>query len=130
MKQINFLPFKKLKITVFIITRMESSDIMSDLINENQIDSEKITAEMELLDKLALNEENEENEELSPTDNLDQEETSKDQTELVGENELEDKITRPCQFALHRIKTIMKYDPDLALASKESVFAIAKATVS
>ena len=109
---------------------MESSDIISDLINENQIDSEKITAEMQLLNKLALNEENEENEEPLPTDSLVQEETSKDITESVGLNVLEDKLTRPCQFALSRIKTIMKYDPDLALASKESVFAIAKATVS
>lgn len=34
------------------------------------------------------------------------------------------------QLALSRIKTIMKLDPDLSLASKESVFMIAKATVS
>jgi len=109
---------------------MESSDIISDLINENQIDSEGITAEMEMLDKLALNKENEENEDPILTDNFVQEENSKDVTELVGETVLEDKVTRPCQFALSRIKTIMKYDPDLALASKESVYAIAKATVS
>lgn len=38
-------------------------------------------------------------------------------------------VTRPCQLALSRIKTIMKLDPELNLASKDSVFLIAKATV-
>lgn len=37
--------------------------------------------------------------------------------------------TRPCQLALSRIKTIMKLDPELNLASKDSVFIIGKATV-
>lgn len=36
---------------------------------------------------------------------------------------------RPSQLALSRIKTIMKMDPELNLASKDSVFLIAKATV-
>jgi hypothetical protein len=39
------------------------------------------------------------------------------------------KATRPCQFAISRIKTIMKLDPELALASKESTYLICKATV-
>ena len=38
-------------------------------------------------------------------------------------------LNKPCQFAISRIKTIMKLDPDLGLMSKESVFLIAKATV-
>jgi hypothetical protein len=37
--------------------------------------------------------------------------------------------SRPAQFALSRVKTIMKMDPEVTLASKESVFLIAKATV-
>ena len=40
-----------------------------------------------------------------------------------------DVAVKSCQLALSRIKTIMKTDPDLGLASKESVFLIAKATV-
>jgi DNA polymerase epsilon subunit 4 len=47
----------------------------------------------------------------------------------VGEAvEFQAQINKPCQFALARIKTIMKLDPDLNLMSKESVFLIAKAT--
>jgi hypothetical protein len=34
-----------------------------------------------------------------------------------------------CQFAVSRIKSIMKLDPELSLTSKESVFLVAKATV-
>lgn len=41
----------------------------------------------------------------------------------------EDLATRPCQFTLSRIKTIMKMDPEVSLASKESVFLVTKATV-
>ena len=120
---------------------MESSSdvVLLELINESSnqiINSEKISKSD--MDKLAINEENEQNQDqTSPP--LIQDENSKDD-ELVGYSnlteiyshgdKLEDKITRPCQFALSRIKTIMKYDPDLALSSKESVFAIAKATVS
>jgi hypothetical protein len=39
-------------------------------------------------------------------------------------------VIRPCQFSISRIKNIMKLDPELALTSKESVFLVAKATVS
>ena len=45
-------------------------------------------------------------------------------------SKLIDLATRPCQFALARIKTIMKMDPDLGLTSKESVFLVAKAAVT
>lgn len=45
-----------------------------------------------------------------------------------GEME-ENFVNRPCQLALSRIKTIMKLDPELHLASKDSVFLISKATV-
>lgn len=116
---------------------MESSDIISDLINENQIDSEKISAEMEMLDKLALNADDDKIRDQSLTPIEDENSNSAvdaqiETREITDKNEveLEDKITRPCQFAVSRIKTIMKLDPDLALASKESVFAIAKATVN
>ena len=44
--------------------------------------------------------------------------------------EFQAQINKPCQFALARIKTVMKLDPDLNLMSKESVFLIAKATVN
>ena len=37
---------------------------------------------------------------------------------------------RPCQFSISRVKNIMKLDPELSLTSKESVFLVAKATVS
>jgi hypothetical protein len=39
-------------------------------------------------------------------------------------------VTRPCQFSISRVKNIMKLDPELSLTSKESVFLVAKATVS
>jgi hypothetical protein len=45
-------------------------------------------------------------------------------------NEINDFANRPCQYALARIKAIMKMDPELLLASKESVFLVAKATVT
>ena len=35
-----------------------------------------------------------------------------------------------CQFAVSRVKSIMKLDPELSLTSKESVFLVAKATVT
>jgi hypothetical protein len=48
---------------------------------------------------------------------------------LSDANETVDFANRPCQYAIARIKAIMKMDPELLLASKESVYLVAKATV-
>ena len=52
------------------------------------------------------------------------EESSKPVKEDEAAKDLAD---RPCQFALSRIKAIMKMDPEMCLSSKESVFLVAKA---
>jgi hypothetical protein len=44
-------------------------------------------------------------------------------------SDLNEFASRPCQYAIARIKAIMKMDPELLLASKESVYLVAKATV-
>ena len=62
---------------------------------------------------------------------VENDEADKDQDEQENENVegAHQAAVKQSQFALSRIKTIMKLDPDLALASKESVMLIAKATV-
>ncbi|XP_071510829.1 DNA polymerase epsilon subunit 4-like [Diadema antillarum] len=55
-----------------------------------------------------------------------------DQTENEKEKNSDEKPagapTRNNKFPMTRIKTIMKTDPDVTLASQESVFLVAKAT--
>jgi hypothetical protein len=120
---------------------MEEATIINDLINENPNDFDQITscstAEFEELRDKVLSESNfqisetiselvqNNNEEKSLSDEIRLEEGVKQSGDIQN-----DKIKRPCQFAISRIKSIMKTDPDLALASKESVFLIAKATVN
>ena len=41
-----------------------------------------------------------------------------------------DRPQRLCAFPMSRIKSLMKFDPDLGLANPESVFLIARAAVS
>ena len=56
--------------------------------------------------------------------------SSNKENEIAADLPFQAHINKPCQFAVSRIKTIMKLDPDLSLVSKESVFLIAKATVN
>lgn len=73
--------------------------------------------EDELIDQL-LNEEDE-------TQN--DEETPLNETQTETEKPV---LQRNTGFPLSRIKTLMKMDPDVGLLSSESVFIVAKATVS
>ena len=111
---------------------MDTVDIISDLINEtNQTDSEQITAEMALLDTQATRDSTSSIQEENTNDAIESEGVTQEIAAVALDDEnLDPKLTRPCQFAVNRIKSIMKCDPDLALASKESVFAITKATVT
>ncbi len=52
------------------------------------------------------------------------------ETEKPASVVVADQGPKSCQLPLARIKNIMKLDSDLNLASKESVYVIAKATVS
>lgn len=55
------------------------------------------------------------------------EEVAGEDKETTADKANSEKLTR---FPLARIKTLMKMDPDLGLASQEAVFLIARATVS
>lgn len=46
----------------------------------------------------------------------------------VGNEAVDDRPDKSTRLPLTRIKTIMKLDPDITLASQEAVFLIAKAT--
>ena len=70
------------------------------------------------------------NEEISPPAAEDDLVKSNKENILSSDTPFQTQINKPCQFAVSRIKTIMKLDPDLSLVSKESVFLIAKATVN
>ena len=122
---------------------MDPVTIMNELINENPYDYDPVTAvALDELRESVLNESlvNNQVEDSVLEENvskklkgLNSDEASTE--ECTKENEepnpdSNDQATRPCQFALNRIKTIMKLDPDLSLTSKESVFLIAKATVN
>lgn len=117
---------------------MDTQDIISDLINENPTDSEQITAEMALLDTQLTNNSVSPFQEENTNDATEPDGTTQEQTVILDAEkdvdkdiveDLDEKITRPCMFAVNRIKTIMKCDPDMSLVSKESIFAITKATV-
>lgn len=61
--------------------------------------------------------------------------TTQNETDVENQQQSQQKIAnsaavRPCQFSISRVKSIMKLDPELSLTSKESVFLVAKATVS
>jgi hypothetical protein len=59
--------------------------------------------------------------------------TTQNQVDIDNQKQQQQKsvaVTRPCQFSISRVKNIMKLDPELSLTSKESVFLVAKATVS
>ncbi|CAF0716914.1 unnamed protein product [Brachionus calyciflorus] len=60
--------------------------------------------------------------------NKDDTETENKKAKKPKEAEDQNFVTRPCQLALSRIKTIMKLDPEMNLSSKDSVFLVAKAT--
>ena len=58
-------------------------------------------------------------------------ETEPEQTQNSTNEEISgEKPNRITKFPMTRIKTIMKTDPDVTLASQESVVLISKATVS
>ena len=117
---------------------MDPVTIMNELINENPYDYDPVTAvALDELTESLLNNQVEEpvlEENVSKklkglnSDEASTEENTKENEEPNPDSN--DQATRPCQFALNRIKTIMKLDPDLSLTSKESVFLIAKATVN
>lgn len=108
-------------------TRMEEENIIDDLISENRNDFDEITSRSTLVFE-ELSKKDEPNSFKPTNENL---ESINDKVVENDENAKipETKATRPCQFAISRIKTIMKLDPELALTSKESVFLITKATV-
>lgn len=110
-------------------TRMEEENIIDDLISENRNDFDEITSRSTLVFEELSNKVLDEPDSFKPAnENL---ESINDKVVENDENAKipETKTTRPCQFAISRIKTIMKLDPELALTSKESVFLITKATV-
>jgi hypothetical protein len=121
---------------------MEEENVIDDLINENRNEFDEITSRstfiFEELSNKVLTDSNNANS-LKQTDEPLINDTENNKTDENDENALnskkdqqsnsESKMTRPCQFAISRIKSIMKMDPELALASKESVFLICKATV-
>ncbi len=81
-----------------------------------------------LVENLNLNNDDENTE---SNDNDEYQNKENEPVEKSGNSvEFQAQINKPCQFALARIKTVMKLDPDLNLMSKESVFLIAKATVN
>jgi DNA polymerase epsilon subunit 4 len=104
----------------------------------NSLDENSSSNNPLLVENLNLNKEDDDDEnDEKENRQLDEEDPSTNNKEnlhvdaqgLQGEAvEFQAQINKPCQFALARIKTIMKLDPDLNLMSKESVFLIAKAT--
>jgi len=106
---------------------------LSSLDENSNSTSNPIPPTTSLVENLNINKEisNEEIEDEITEDN-DKDDQNKENlpVEKVRDSlEFQAQINKPCQFALARIKTIMKLDPDLNLMSKESVFLIAKATV-
>lgn len=58
------------------------------------------------------------------------EETIIHDSELLENNQPEEKSERLCKLPISRVRTIIKADQDVSIASQESVFLISKATVS
>lgn len=111
---------------------MEEENIINELISENRNDFDEITSRSnvifeELSNKIASTDI--QKEATPSTNDSEQNENDENVNTAVTQNSGDSKATRPCQFAISRIKTIMKLDPELALTSKESVFLICKATV-
>ena len=126
---------------------MDTEEITSDLNTQNHSETDKISQESidtqaivsETISETVITEPSQDTQITQKQDDIEKENiestaAEENPTETVENSPLTEdpnnKITRPCQFAISRIKTIMKCDPDLAIASKESVFAIAKATVN
>ena len=137
---------------------MEEENIIDDLISENRNEFDEISSRStfifeELSNKL-LSESSASNslnhlKLTEPTKDSNETQQSNSNTDVHAENQVNENIenendenvcissgnvplskaTRPCLFAINRIKTIMKLDPELALASKESTYLICKATV-
>lgn len=93
----------------------------SKTFSTNNVNEEK-TLQIEI-ESNNIDDENDENVETTVSTNVSNKK-GKAQNKTVEAIEI-----RPCQFALGRIKSIMKMDPEMGLSSKESVFLIAKATV-
>ena len=137
---------------------MEEENVIDDLINENRNEFDEISSRSTFifeelsnkvltessttnsLNQLKLTEATStDNSEAQPSSNSNAAETQVNDN-IENENDENaciaamdslplNKATRPCQFAISRIKNIMKLDPELALTSKESVYLICKATV-
>lgn len=88
----------------------------------NSVNEEK-TSQIEI-ENNNIDDENDENVEMTISTNVNNKKGK------VQNKTMEATEVRPCQFALGRIKSIMKMDPEMGLSSKESVFLIAKATVN
>jgi len=110
---------------------MDTDNSNSQIADSILCESNKFTAENVIEEKTSqieietnnIDDENDENVEITTSTNATNKK-GKAQNKTIEAVEV-----RPCQFALGRIKSIMKMDPEMGLSSKESVFLIAKATV-
>ena len=133
--------------------RLKMENIINDLISESHNDFDEFASQHSVLFEELNNKLIENEKEFSDTSLGKQaiskvgEESSEDaenanqinteeQNEANKENgettvkKISNQTDRPSVFAISRIKTIMKLEPDMTLASKESVFLVAKATVT